>query len=358
MINPASASCSTSSTPASDIANPMDAHRVPSPHAAPHNGGLWFEDGNLILQAENTLFKIYRGHLASRSSVFADMFAFPIPAEGNHVLDGVPIVEVYDTATDMEYFLKAILDSEFFEPPPTPTTLDIVTSVLRLATKYDVAYLRSRALAHLLSTYPTTLEGWKARDTVRTIPGVENTPFAALSTATEFDLPWLVPSIVYCISSHDMAKTLDGAEWADGTLELSWADKKRCLVARNRILITQNAHALNIIKSRLPAAGADQPPCTEETPGECAETRMKCADILTRWGTAGFLDFWDEQAPVMAKSFCPACLQSFEALQQRTVAALWEELPKFCGLPEWRELERIRRLGSSGGARRGSVSVP
>lgn len=74
--------------------------------------GLWFEDGNLILQAEHTLFRIYRGLLCARSSVFGDMFAFPPPAEGNHSsLDGCPIVPTYDSAHDLTVFLKALLDS-------------------------------------------------------------------------------------------------------------------------------------------------------------------------------------------------------------------------------------------------------
>lgn len=72
---------------------------------------LWFEDGNLILQAENSLFRIYSGFLAARSSVFRDMLAFPPPAEGNPMMDGCHIVTVYDSAKDMTVFLKAIMDS-------------------------------------------------------------------------------------------------------------------------------------------------------------------------------------------------------------------------------------------------------
>jgi len=73
---------------------------------------LWFDDGNLILQAEQSVFKIYRGLLCARSTVFADMFAFPPPQEGNGVVEGCPFVNTYDSAQDMTYFLRALLDSQ------------------------------------------------------------------------------------------------------------------------------------------------------------------------------------------------------------------------------------------------------
>lgn len=34
---------------------------------------VWFDDGNVILQAESTLFKVYRGILVQNSTVFHDM---------------------------------------------------------------------------------------------------------------------------------------------------------------------------------------------------------------------------------------------------------------------------------------------
>ena len=96
-------------------------------HTPEHNASpvsdLWFEDGNLILKAESSLFRIYGGLLGARSSVFKDMLAFPPPAEGNEVFDGCPIVTVYDSAKDMIFFLKAIFDSRsgFSLPFPRPS---------------------------------------------------------------------------------------------------------------------------------------------------------------------------------------------------------------------------------------------
>ncbi|KAJ7061540.1 hypothetical protein C8F01DRAFT_937617, partial [Mycena amicta] len=38
---------------------------------------LWFEDGNIVLQAGAAMYRVYRGTLAMHSSVFKDMLSFP-----------------------------------------------------------------------------------------------------------------------------------------------------------------------------------------------------------------------------------------------------------------------------------------
>ncbi|KAJ2914998.1 hypothetical protein MD484_g5431, partial [Candolleomyces efflorescens] len=294
---------------------------------------------------------------------------------------------------------------------------------------------------HLHSTYPTSLAAWKSRDTSRTIPSVENTPFLVLNLAREFDMPWLVPSVAYCISSHDLNKTLDGAEWslyeetqatlggkctlnARGmkTVKLNWDDQKMCIKGRNNILLKQNGQALKIAKgirgpgqpsvaqptpgtlvpngnvngnatpppppaaniapaapaATAPQAGVVPPapvltppavtpsvstaslastasssrvkinpielPCSTET--QCTYTRFRCSEILTRWGTAGFLDFYDEQHSAFAPGFCEGCLARFEWYMKRSAEEMWEALPDMFGMGEggWEDLEKERRM--------------
>jgi hypothetical protein len=46
---------------------------------------LWFEDGNLVIQAGNSQCRVYRGVLATRSLVFKDMLSFPQPSDSELV---------------------------------------------------------------------------------------------------------------------------------------------------------------------------------------------------------------------------------------------------------------------------------
>ena len=70
-------------------------------------GDPWFNDGNIILQAESKQFRVLRSILSENSSVFADMFTVPQPVDGE-LVDGCPIVHVSDTAEDLHHVLKAL----------------------------------------------------------------------------------------------------------------------------------------------------------------------------------------------------------------------------------------------------------
>lgn len=73
---------------------------------------LHFPDGNLILQADQTCFRVYGGFLADRSPVFRDMLSFPQPADPE-LMDGVSLVRLPDAAKDLNVFLKAMFLYEY-----------------------------------------------------------------------------------------------------------------------------------------------------------------------------------------------------------------------------------------------------
>ena len=63
---------------------------------------LWYDDGTVILTAEKTAFRVYRGLLAKHSEVFRDMFTVPQPTTptNNDAFEGCPIVHLVDDAAD------------------------------------------------------------------------------------------------------------------------------------------------------------------------------------------------------------------------------------------------------------------
>ena len=70
----------------------------------------WFEDGNVVLQAEKVQFKVYMGILAANSAIFRDMFAVARADKGDAV-EGCPVVHLDDNPEQLAYFLDALHDS-------------------------------------------------------------------------------------------------------------------------------------------------------------------------------------------------------------------------------------------------------
>ena len=71
---------------------------------------FWYEDGNIILIAEDTPFKVHRGMLMHTSEVLKDILSIPQPPvlDDSEMMDGIPIVRVSDTWKELSYMLSAL----------------------------------------------------------------------------------------------------------------------------------------------------------------------------------------------------------------------------------------------------------
>lgn len=72
----------------------------------------WFEDGNIVLQAENTFFRVHRSVLSTQSQIFKDTFAMPQgPSEEDEVIEGCAVVQMSDAAEDVRSLISLLYDS-------------------------------------------------------------------------------------------------------------------------------------------------------------------------------------------------------------------------------------------------------
>ena len=70
--------------------------------------GLWFDDGNHVIQAENYQFRIHRGILSARSPVLRRVFSEP--REATMGIEGCLVMHLQDRGEDVKNFLMAIYD--------------------------------------------------------------------------------------------------------------------------------------------------------------------------------------------------------------------------------------------------------
>ena len=68
---------------------------------------FWFDDGSVVLVAQNTGFRVFRSLLAAQSMVFSNMFSSSSP-HAEEMFEGCPIVRLSDSPHDVAYFLRVL----------------------------------------------------------------------------------------------------------------------------------------------------------------------------------------------------------------------------------------------------------
>ncbi|KAJ7114946.1 hypothetical protein C8R44DRAFT_710010 [Mycena epipterygia] len=302
---------------------------------------LWFADADLVLRAENTLFRVYSGILAARSSVFSDMATFPQPhdSEGPTV-DGRPVVPLHDSAAEVEMFLTAVFDSSFFMPPPSPTNFATVIGIMRLAHKYDVPYLFRRALSHLDSIYPSDFSRFlhvtydNAEHHIDFVGGDATEDLIALRAVSQVGARWFLPVIYYSICTFPAKELLAAAHWraigADG--------HQTCLMAQPELVrATALTHEFLL----------EIPTC--DSAEHCRSLFQEGRDTLLDWSRSGGCDLDPLSGWVLddESELCQVCLKDAKASYSAARLAFWDRLPGVFGLPGWEELKQMR-LGIMG----------
>ncbi|KAF5372696.1 hypothetical protein D9615_009857 [Tricholomella constricta] len=189
---------------------------------------MWFQDGTLLIKAQDAKFKVYGGLLSSKSSVFRDMFTLNAGVQE-------AVLELEDSKVDLSYFSKALHDIDFFLPRKLGhvTPIAIVAGILRLSDKYDVPSLRKRAIEHLSVIYPTTLRAWDRASQLES-PHISD-HLDAIKSARDFNIPWIRPMAVY----HFVSQPLETVFPLLHNSNLSEQDQKQCIRAIRALKVLQ-----------------------------------------------------------------------------------------------------------------------
>jgi len=299
---------------------------------------LWFEDGNVVIQVEDYQFCLFKSFLTTRSPIFKDTFSIPQPEDAERI-NGCPVLRIHDSATDAAFFFKAIFDSETFLPRPAPTTFEKVAAILRLSTKYEVEYLRRRALDHLSSGYPTSLGQWRENEApLASFPVLPSDALAAINLARECDCPWALPTALYDYCKFTGPGEIFGGTMQDGVLlALSEADKQLCLEAREAQR-EASKDLENFLTALLP----------EDCTGSgCLGSRLVWMRYLNKLRQDGFwldpTETWEHWG-LFAEHVCGPCLFACQKKYEDARQAVWESIPGMFNLPSWAELEAERSM--------------
>ncbi|KAJ7638481.1 hypothetical protein FB45DRAFT_903008 [Roridomyces roridus] len=291
---------------------------------------VWFDDGTIILEAQGTQFKVFKGILAANSTIFNDML---VVGSNDTSDDGCPVVNVYDDPLDLKHFLQAIHRVGYYDPAETTDFL-LIAAILRLSTKYNVDSLRRRSLNHIASLYPTTLQEWEIRkDTAMEVFNAR--PFAVLLLAKETRHHALLPASFYlCADSIEINDILDGVSSIDGKhLELDWPDKRSCIRGRQNLLLALRSEVFAFLTGSLTI-----PNCV--SPQRCDSSKLRWLQSLEASLGNGCPGIFSIKFPWASfrKAVCDNCYNVSFTNSNHQRQLIWDKLPSYFDLPPWEEL--------------------
>ncbi|KAJ6519034.1 hypothetical protein C8R45DRAFT_950061 [Mycena sanguinolenta] len=120
---------------------------------------MWIDDGNVVLVASQTQFRVHLSVLARNSSAFRDMQGLPQPPD-EPTIDGCPVVVLPDDPQDIEHLLNVLYTPTFLHREKLP--FPVIGALIRLGRKYNFKDLFDAAVARLMAEFPTTLEAHDA----------------------------------------------------------------------------------------------------------------------------------------------------------------------------------------------------
>lgn len=76
---------------------------------------LWYEDGNVIVVAETTLFRVHQGILSSQSNVLKGLIVMAEPEEGTpqKPSDACPKITLSDSKEDVQRLIESLYDAKY-----------------------------------------------------------------------------------------------------------------------------------------------------------------------------------------------------------------------------------------------------
>ncbi|KAF9554986.1 hypothetical protein CPC08DRAFT_821334 [Agrocybe pediades] len=342
---------------ASDTASKQD--------ESPQKSYLWFEDGNVVLQAEKTLFRVHKTVLALHSEFFADMFSICHSQHESQPMfeAGCPLISTADSAADLTCLLSSIYENQKKHNPGREIEGTRAAALYRLGNKYGIDYLRDEMLLRLKIFFPSTLQDYQLDREYEMItatlpPAFRDLlldrkfiihPFGTLTVqdmmalanlAYQYKIMIVLPA-VYARFAH-----LSNVWIAFNTSLLEFKDLKdplnpeflnTCFVGKERI-----ASAIQKAVSVRVGSCNPLPPCDRRP--KCTAT---ASDILWQIGSIacnqGIRCFILSVQRVLDSSdlpVCEKCVKTVMTTEYEPIREeLWDNLPTYFGLPTWEEIK-------------------
>ncbi|KAH9922084.1 uncharacterized protein B0H18DRAFT_846023, partial [Fomitopsis serialis] len=179
---------------------------------------IWYPDGDVVLEAQGHVFKVYQGLLALNSDVFRDLFAIAQP-KAVETIDGCPVVHLHDHPIELRHLLQVLFE---YYPSDEQLEFAVVAALIRLSHKYQIEWVCDAYLSRMKSCFCTDFKTWIA---VYKNSGNSSMYFCgtdaiqAVNIARLTGTDSMLPSALFICCQLDPYDLLHGSPRPDGTLE-------------------------------------------------------------------------------------------------------------------------------------------
>ncbi|KAJ8073279.1 hypothetical protein PM082_020151 [Marasmius tenuissimus] len=300
-----------------------------SKHTKHHK--FWFYDGSVVLNVENTLFRVHKAILSTHCEVFETLFSIPQQASlKEERIEGCPVVRLAgDKPGDMNDLLSALYFPSHFDQLQIPsaephTMITFISGILRLSTKYLNPLLRTRCISILHTYIPTTHPSYDSPPVKRRLKSDELMLLARL--ARETNVPTILPYLFYCIARLSPARILK-----DDPNDISWRDKTIAQIGRERLRHAEMSMSHSFLLGFVPS-----PNC--KTLFLCSAARGP----HTAWhhldGSGKSANPLKEFVKWKDMNVCEECVELCKKMHEEGRTAVWNVLPALFEMEGWEVL--------------------
>ncbi|KAF7968201.1 hypothetical protein HWV62_31623 [Athelia sp. TMB] len=314
----------------------QDSLEAPTLASVPVRSDVWYEDGNVVLQAEGTLFKVHKSILAESSSVFKDMFGIPQPpSTGADLIEGCPVVHLSDKADEVKYILQALCQREYASYKKKPS-LAVISAFLTLGRKYDIPKLQNDGRERLYAEFPLTLKEYDAVSEVGWVAiELPESWFEVVVLARKTGLLSVLPHLLHTIcEGYSASEIVAGEKKVDGTIiSLPVQDQLACFTG---------LAAISKAQARTTYSWAFD---DEELFDNCAGLFGSCDAARKAYVIKKFTPVAKVAGLERVLGYtgmCDTCKTQANKLQNVGRCLFWEQLPTLFGLPSWEDLAKER----------------
>ncbi|TEB27382.1 hypothetical protein FA13DRAFT_1794787 [Coprinellus micaceus] len=307
---------------------------------------VWFEDGNIIIQAQNVQFKVYKAILSQRSQFFADALGpirnaapyvyliwdlmvfggIPQPANSEATSGGCPVVELRDSPDDLKHVLLALHGEPAYTNVRVPLPFPVIAALVRLGKKTTSSIFGTKAFVGQYAKHIYCPDKTAEDDMI----------VSAIQLAHECDIQTILPALYYTLV-QDTDNPFRGAAHLPPYIVYT------CLSGRDKIIRSWHSE----LYRRLGELGEihnciGKPKC--KTVGlqifkKVFSTPLN--SVLTTW--EGLL----QQIPMigtnwnLAQDLCQVCRERAKANHWASRKGIWDSMPGYFGLPPRLELKDL-----------------